>query len=114
MSPEAEIILDIITSIKPELWWTLIQLSVVLLIAIIFKKGLQNMASFLIFKWNKELAKNVIVEWNGRECVLMDYNWRYVHLKELDGGNKIILPMVKANVYEWVIVRRKEREIKGE
>lgn len=114
MSPEAQAIIDIIQSIKPELWYTLAQLTVAALIIILFKKGLQNMAAFLIFKWNKELSKNVIVMYENREMVIMDFNWRYIHLKDLDNGNKIILPMIKSGGYEWEIVRehKKHQSIK--
>ena len=110
MSPEAQQILNIIQSIKPELWYTLGQLLVAALCVMLVRKGLQNFAAYLIFKSNKELAKNVKVMWGGKECVIMDFNYRHVHLKELDGGNKIILPMIKANTYEWEIIRHRERE----
>ena len=112
MTPEAKAILDIVQSIKPELWWTLFQLSTVVFIAMLIKKGLNNLAAYLIFKWNKEVGKNVKIVHKGKECIVMDYNYRYVHLKVLDGGNKVILPMIDTGGMSWEIVRDSDRERK--
>jgi hypothetical protein len=112
MTPESQAILDIFMSIKPELWWTLAQLAFVLLIAIIFKKGLTTYAAYIIFKWNKELGKNVKVVYEGKECIIMDYNYRYIQMKVLDGGNKIILPMIDSGGMKWEIIREADRERK--
>ena len=112
MTPESQAILDIFMSIKPELWYTLAQLSIVLLLAILLKKGLTTFAAYLIFKWNKELGKNVKVVHQGKECIIMDYNYRYIHLKVLDGGNKIILPMIDSGGMKWEIIRESDRERK--
>ena len=112
MTPDAQIIQEIVTSVKPELWYALAELSVIFIAIIIMKKVYQALAAYLIFKWNKELSKNVRVIWNGSKCVIMDYNWRWIHLKNLDNGHKIVLPMIKSGGYEWEIVREEDPQEK--
>lgn len=93
---------DIVTAIKPELWWMLVQAGAVLAIVMILKKSLENLTAYLMFRYNKHLGNGVRVILNGMEGVIEDYDKSNIYVK-VEGGHHLIMPITRWRFQNWIV-----------
>ena len=95
-------ILQIVNAIAPHMWWALAKIFVVILLAIITKRMLESVASYVVFFLNKDISKNVKVRVNGRSGYIEDYNVRFITIKTTD-GYRLYIPITRWIYQQWEI-----------
>jgi len=105
MDPTVKSVQEIVTAVKPEMWWTLFQLSGIAIIAIILKKTYDMIAAYMMFRSNKDIGKNVRLVLNNREAIVTHFTWRFIFIRFKDNGNEKIIPMSRWYNYEWEIIK---------
>ena len=88
-------------------WTIFIQLSIVAIVALLFKKLYNNIVSYIMFRSNEDLGSNVRVKVNGNIGVIKKYNWKFIYVQLEDDGNIMLIPITKWNGYKWEICKIK-------
>ena len=105
MDPTVKSIQDIVTAVKPEMWWTLLQFSGIAILALMSKKIYDMIAAYIMFRSNKDIGKNVRIILNEREAMVTHFTWRFIFIRFKDSGNEKIIPMSRWYNYEWEIIK---------
>jgi len=105
MDPTTKEVIDIVNTVKPELWWMLFKMSGIAVAVLVLKKVYDSMAAWLMFRSNKDIGKNVRLVLNGREAILTHFTWRFIFIRFKDNGNEMIIPMSKWYSYQWEIIK---------
>ena len=105
MDPSTKAIQEIVTAVKPEMWWTLLQFSGIAIVVLIAKKIYDMVAAYMMFRSNKDISKNVRIVLNGREAIVTHFTWRFIFIRFKDNGNEMIVPMSRWYVYQWEIIK---------
>ena len=102
-----KVIIDTIDSID---WMLVFKLSIAAIIVLVMKKYYDNISSYLMFRANKDLGKNVKILVNGREGFITHYTWRFIYVTLLDTGNEMVIPITKWTNYNWEIYKNGKRK----
>ena len=105
MSPEAQAIRDIITAIKPELWWTLGQVFIIGLAVITLRNIWVTLAAYIAFRTNKDIGKHVKVSIKGREGIITHFTIRFIFIRFKDNHNELIIPMRLWENRDWELIK---------
>ena len=100
------IITDIFNNIP---WKTLIGISVAAIIIGIARRYWSNVSSFLMFRSNKDLGKNVKVLINGQEGFITEVKWRFIYVRLTESGNELIIPITEWTKQKWEIFKNGNR-----
>jgi hypothetical protein len=85
-------------------WTMILQFSAIAIVALIAKRYYDNLASYFMFRSNKDLGKNVKVIINGQEGHIMSYTWRFIYIK-LSTGNELVIPISRWMMNKWEICK---------
>ena len=99
---ETKILMETITMIP---WTVLFQLSVVAIIALVLKRYYDNIASYFMFRANRDLGKNVKIKVNGQTGYIVHFTWRFIYVKLQESGNELIIPITRWTMYNWEIIK---------
>lgn len=99
---DPKIVLEILNNIP---WALLITGSVAAVIFLIAKRYYDNLASYYMFRSNKDLGKNVKVIVNGDSGYIIHYTWRFIYVKLEKSGNELVIPITRWTSYRWEICR---------
>jgi len=92
-------------------WLLLLKLAVVAVLALYFKRHFDNVASYMMFRSNKDLGKNVKVVINGKEGIITQVTWRFIYVKYTENGHELIIPITKWTNQRWEVCKNgKEKE----
>ena len=105
MSPEAEAIREIITAIKPELLYTLGQLSILGIAILVLRNIWITVAAYIAFRTNRDIGKHVKVMIKGREGIITHFNIRFIFIKFKDNNHELIMPMKTWENHDWEIIK---------
>lgn len=86
-------------------WTVLLQLSIVSIIALVLKRYYDNIASYFMFRANRDLGKNVKIKVNGQVGYIVHFTWRFIYVKLQDSGNELIIPITRWTIYNWEIIK---------
>ncbi len=99
---------DMVNSIQ---WALLLKLAVVTILGLYFKKHFDNFASYMMFRSNKDLGKNVKVRLNDREGFITQVNWRFIYVTFHDKNTELIIPITKWTNQKWEVCKNgKDKE----
>lgn len=96
---------ELLDTIKIIPWTVLLQLSIVAIIGLILKRYYDNIASYWMFRSNKDLGKNVKVKVNGDNGYIVYYNWRFIYVRLDESGHELIIPITRWTVHRWEVCR---------
>ncbi|MBR9682661.1 MAG: hypothetical protein GOV02_03210 [Candidatus Aenigmarchaeota archaeon] len=93
---------DAINSIQ---WALLLKLAVVAVLGLYLKKHFDNFASYMMFRSNKDLGKNVKVLLDGREGFITQVSWRFIYVEFHDKSTERIIPITKWTSLKWEVCK---------
>lgn len=105
MSPEAEAIKEIIMAVKPELMYTLLQVSVIGIAVILLHNVMRTVAAYIAFRANRDIGKNVKLIINGREAIITHFTMRFIFIRYKDNKNELIVPMKRWENHDWELIK---------
>jgi len=92
-------------------WGILIKLSIAAILLGAAKRYYDNISSYLFFRSNKDLGKNVRVIVNGKEGFITQATWRFIYVRIKDSDNELIIPITKWTNQKWEICKNgKDKE----
>ena len=71
----------------------------------ILKRYYDNISSYLMFRSNRDLGKNVKVCINGQEGFITQISWRFIYVRLIESGNELIIPITKWTNQRWEIYK---------
>jgi hypothetical protein len=71
----------------------------------VLKRYYDNVSSFLMFRSNKDLGKNVKVLVNGKEGFIIQVTWRFIYVRLTESGNELVIPITKWTNQSWEIFK---------
>jgi hypothetical protein len=86
-------------------WALLLKLGVVAVLGLYLKRHFDNLASYMMFRSNKDLGKNVKVILNGREGFITHVSWRFIYVSFNDKGTELIIPITKWTNQKWEVCK---------
>ena len=95
-------IIDALDSIQ---WALLFKISVAAIIVMVAKRYYDNISSYLMFRSNKDLGKNVKVIVNGKEGFIIQATWKFIYVKLTETGNELVIPITKWTNQTWEIFK---------
>ena len=111
MSPQA--VVDIVEAIKPELWVMFFKFVGVAVILLILRNIFGNLAAYFMFRTNKHLGKNVRLRFKKRDAIIVDYDWRFIHLKFLDTNTEGLIHITLWPRQKWEVYKNGFHQKKG-
>ncbi len=102
---------DIVTAVKPELWWMLLQACAILLIVLILKKVFENYSAYIMFKLNKNLGVGTRIIINGMDGVIENYDRSSIYIR-VDEGNVLMIPIARWRFQNWIVQDFMTQEMK--
>jgi len=108
MTPEAQVIKDIMVQIKPELLWMLAQTSIVVISVLLLHNLLKTVAAYISFRANRDIGKNVKIIIKNREAIITHFTIRFIFIRFKDNGNEMIMPMNRWEIHEWELIKNGE------
>ncbi len=100
----------LLESIQSVPWILLLQGAVVIVVGLYLKRYFDNIASYLMFRSNKDLGKNVRVILNGREGFITQVDWKFIYVTFHDTGNELIIPITKWMNQRWEVCKNGKRK----
>ena len=97
-------------AIEAQLIWILIKSSVIAIATMIFYNFYKAIATYVSFRSNHDLGKNVKLMINGRKGFITHYTLRFIHIKLQDTHNELIIPMKKWEDHDWIIIKNGNSE----
>lgn len=76
----------------------------------VIKRYYDNISSYLMFRSNKDLGKNVKVMVNGQEGFITQTTWRFIYVRLTESGNELIIPITKWPNQRWEIFKNGKQE----
>lgn len=101
---DSEILLNTIQTIP---WLIFLQLSIVAIIALMFKKLYDNITSYLMFRSNPDLGKNVRVKINGNLGTIIKFNWKFIYIQLEENNTVLLVPITRWVIQTWEICKIK-------
>jgi hypothetical protein len=101
MGLETEI-LKIINIIQPHIYWVFLELTIIAIIVIIFKRICENIANYFLFRWDKTLGNGVKVIVNGNEGVIENYDKVSIYIRT-NTNDVLIIPISRWRLQSWVV-----------
>ena len=98
----AQIILDIFNVIP---WKVMFGLMFAAICIAVLKRYYDNISSYLMFRSNKDLGKNVKVIVNGKEGFIVQSTWRFIYVRLTESGNELIIPITTWTSQKWEICK---------
>jgi len=95
-------IMDALNTIE---WALLLKISIVAIIAMVAKRYYDNISSYLMFRSNKDLGKNVKVVVNGKEGIITQATWKFIYVRLTESGNELVIPITKWTNQKWEIFK---------
>ena len=86
-------------------WVLLLKFSVVAIIIMVAKRYYDNISSYLMFRSNKDLGKNVRVMVNGKEGIITQATWKFIYVSLKESDNELIIPITKWTNQKWEIFK---------
>jgi len=86
-------------------WALLAKLSIAAILLAVAKRYYDNISSYLMFRSNKDLGKNVRVIVNGTEGIIVQATWRFIYVRIKESGNEMIIPITKWTNQKWEIFK---------
>ncbi len=71
----------------------------------VIKRYYDNLSSYLMFRSNKDLGKNVKVMVNNKEGFITQITWRFIYVRLTESGNELIIPITKWANQKWEIFK---------
>lgn len=99
---ETEII-NILNTIEPRLWFMAAKIAVAIVLALIAKGFLENIAAYVLFRFNDDLNKRGRVRINGDPGTITGYNRQFIYIK-LDDGFIRAIPVNRWKWYTWDVI----------
>ena len=93
---------DIVTAVKPELWWMLAQACIILLAVLILKKVFENYSAYIMFKLNKNLGVGTRIIINSMDGVIENYDKSSIYVR-VDEGNVLMIPIARWRFQNWIV-----------
>lgn len=100
------IITDIFNTIP---WQTIMGIMFAAICIGVIKRYWDNLSSYLMFRSNKDLGKNVKVIVNGQEGFIVQATWRFIYVRIVASGNELIIPITKWTNQKWEICKNGKR-----
>ena len=97
---------DIFNSVP---WKTLFSIFFAAICIGVIKRYYDNISSYLMFKSNKDLGKNVKVIVNGQEGFIVQATWKFIYVRLTESGNELIIPITKWTNQKWEICKNGKR-----
>jgi len=91
-------------------WTLLFKLCVMAIIALYLKKYFDNVSSYMMFRSNKDLGKNVKVKVNGEDGFITCVSWKFIYVQFTESGNELIIPINKWTNQRWEVVKNGKKE----
>lgn len=98
-------ILNVIQAIP---WSFFLQLSFAAIIALIFKKIYDNVASYIMFVSNEDLGRHVKVNVNNNTGIIRKYNLRFIYIELEENKNIYLIPINRWSAQKWEICNIKK------
>lgn len=95
-------VLEVISTVQPQLYWLLLKLCIAAIIILVLKKILENVAAYLLFRWNKYLGNGVRVNINGQNGVIENYDKSSIYVK-LCEGDVLVIPISRWRWQTWIV-----------
>lgn len=86
-------------------WKTLTGISVAAILFGLAKRYWDNISSYMMFRSNKDLGKNVRVVVNGKEGFITEVKWRFIYVRLKESGNEMVIPTPKWPDQKWEICK---------
>ena len=80
-----QLILKIIESVEPQLFWLLLKFITIGVVLLIIKGYIESMAAYIQFRLDKRLGLGVKVKVRGIEGKIIDYSFSWILIKHEDG-----------------------------
>lgn len=95
---------------QAQLIWVLLKTSIIAIITMVFYNVYRSIATYISFRSNHDLGKNVKLMINGREGFITHYTIRFIHVRLQDTKNELIIPMKKWEDHDWIIIKNGNKE----
>ena len=105
------VVADIVTAVKPELWWMLAQACIILLVVLVLKKVFENYSAYIMFKMNKNLGVGTRIIINGMDGVIENYDRSSIYIR-VDEGNVLMIPIARWRFQNWIVQDFMTQEMK--
>lgn len=102
MDPTTQAMTEIVNMAS---WGLLLKGSIVAVALLVAKRYYDNIASYYMFKSNKDLGKNVKVIVNGDPGYIIHYTWRFIYVRLEKSRNELVIPITRWTSYRWEICR---------
>ena len=96
---------EILNALNSIDWILLLKLSIIAIVGMVAKRYYDNISSYLMFRSNKDLGKNVKVMVNGQEGFITQTTWRFIYVKITKSGNELVIPITKWTNQKWEIFK---------
>jgi len=88
-------------------WSIFLQLSIVAIIGLLFKKFYDNITSYVMFRSNPDLGKNVRVKINGNLGTIIKFNWKFIYIQLEENDTVLLVPITRWIIQTWEICKIK-------
>ena len=97
---------DIIMGALDSIPWALLaKVAIAAIILAVAKRYYDNISSYLMFRSNKDLGKNVKVIVNGKEGFIVQATWKFIYVRLTESGNELVIPITKWTNQKWEIFK---------
>ena len=93
-------ILQIISSLELQVWLMAGKVALAIIVALIAKGYLENIAAYYLFKANEDIGKRVNLKINGEKGRISGFNRKFIYIK-LDSGYVRLIPITRWRYQTW-------------
>lgn len=97
-----QLILKIIESVEPQLFWLLLKFIGVGIVLLVIKGYIEGIAAYIAFRFEKRLGQGVRVRVNGIEGKIVDYNFSWVFIQTESGIELVV--MKRWRFSKWAVI----------
>lgn len=97
-----KVILDIIQSVEPQLFWMFLKFIMVGIILLVVKGYIESAAAYINFRLDKRLGLGVRVRVRGIEGKIINYSFSWILIKHENGTE--IISMKRAKFEKWTLL----------
>jgi hypothetical protein len=102
---------EVVTAVKPELWYMLAQACVIFVIVLVLKRVFENYSAYIMFKLNKNLGVGTRIMVNGMDGVIENYDRSSIYIR-VDEGNVLMIPIARWRYQNWIVQDFMTKEMK--
>jgi len=95
-------IMEIMTAVKPQLWWFLLQTIIAFGVLMALKNFVDSLVAYGYFMVNKRLGINVKVQVRGKHGVITGFTRRWIFIRT-DDNHDVLINMRRWELEQWVI-----------